>query len=71
MYLLKTLRVTVLSTGDSVIFEQAGNQAIGRNHQDLTGHARSTCFGPNALSWPLLGAPQGPLKYRGGVSMGC
>ena len=34
----KTLRVTAVSTGDGVIFEQGGNQGIGRNHQDPFGN---------------------------------
>ena len=32
--ILKTLRVTALSKGDGVIFDQGGNQGISRNHQD-------------------------------------
>ena len=65
--ILKTLRVTDVSTGDGVIFEQGGNQGIGRNHQDPTGNARFTRLGGSqSASWALLGGPRGPLKYRGG-----
>ena len=67
VYILKTLRVTAVFTGDGVIFEQGGNQGIGRNHQDPTGNARFTRLGGSqSAPWALLGSTQGPLKYRGG-----
>ena len=51
------------------IFEQGRNQGIGRNHQDPIGNARCTRLGGSQrASWGLLGGPQGPLKYRGGVT---
>ena len=36
IYILKTLRVTAVSKGDGMMFEQGGYQGIGRNHKDLT-----------------------------------
>ena len=67
MYVLQTLRVTAVSTGDGVMFEQGGNQGIGRNHQDPSGNARFTHLGGSqSAPWAHLGGPQGPLKYRGG-----
>ena len=65
--ILKTLRVTAVSTGDGVIFEQDGNQGIGRNHHNPSGHARFTRLGGSQSAfWALLGGPQGPLKNSGG-----
>ena len=45
IYILKTLRVTVVSKGDGMMFEQGGNQGIGRNHQDPTGNKRFRRYG--------------------------
>ena len=65
--ILKTLRVTAVSTGDGVIFEQGGSQGIGRNHQDPPGSARFTRLGGSQrASCGFLGGPQGRLKYSGG-----
>ena len=50
-----------------MIFEQRGNQGIGRNHQDPSETARFTRLGGSqSTSWALLGGPQGRLKYRCG-----
>ena len=59
MYIiLKTLRVTDVSTGDGVIFEQGGNQGIGRKHQDPSGSARFAHLGASQrASWGVLGGP--------------
>ena len=44
LVLLKTLRVTAVSTGDSVIFEQGVNQGIRRIHEET--HALPALEGP-------------------------
>ena len=65
----KTLRVIAVSAGDAVIFEQGGNQGIGKNHQDPTGNASFTSpGGSQRASGGLLGGPQGPLKHMRGVN---
>ena len=61
------LRVTAVSTGVGVMFEQGGNQGISRIHQDPTGNAIVTRLERSqSTSWWLLGGPQGRLKYRCG-----
>ena len=63
--ILKTLRVTAVSKGAGMIFEQGGNQGIGSNHQDPSGNPRFTRLGGSQRTlWGLLGGPQGPLRYR-------
>ena len=55
-YILKTLRLTSVSNGDGVIFEQGGNQGIGRNHQEPPGNAKFTPLGGSqCASWGPLG----------------
>ena len=67
IYVLKTLRVTAVSKGDGMMFEQGGNQGIGRNHQNPSGNAGFTRLaGSQRASWGLTGDPQRRLKYSGG-----
>ena len=57
-HVLKTLRVTTVSTGDGVIFEKGGNQGIGRNHQDPFGNARLLRLGPfQRAAWAFFVGP--------------
>ena len=59
IYVLKTLRVTAISTGDGVMFEQGGNQGTDRNHQDPTANASFTHLGASqSAPWALLGGSQ-------------
>ena len=65
--ILKTLRVTAVSKGDGMIFEQGGNQGIGRNQQDPSGNVRFTRLGESQrASWGLRRAPQALVKCSGG-----
>ena len=69
IYILKTLRVTAVSKGDGMMFEQGGNQGIGRNHQDLSGNARFTRLGGfQRPSWWAPWGSSGTSEIHGGVN---